>query len=1124
MPVTLVEVMMAAPDVVCLHILDEKVATGAFVQLGSPDAGAYSTWLTRPDPTHGNVNDLAMVVGKDKDHLRFQDKMPTINNYLGRAAVLNAAGYGTIGGRTVTGTSLKSHPWSQGNTAGNIPAGSQTVYAASTFRHFLFLKLDANLPQGGPYTIDIPAGANFADPTFTFDDRVLRSNSIKASFIGHRPSGDLFKLAYLAAWIPGVGNEGQTDFINTYGLKTFEIINAGGITVFRGDIVQRISPTTDEPSGGAGVLARYTSTIIPPITVTNMIAGTPGTVVAPGHGLSANDFVAFRGCQKVSHHLFYKVGTVIDPDQFTILNANGTNLTISGTYTTGTNIAGYTDQMFKTYQANNCGTYVFGCDYSAWVPPGPGNFRLRVPGLGVSDPFPIGLDVYHEAAKVFAAGDYNQRAGMALDGRFGMTRGAPFRDGVGGFTIFKSVVPAIFASTTQYITGGAGAVATNVCGYGTNLTSTRIDAGGEWMDAGDWDIFSDGHASVALSWLNVCRILIEKGSHQTSFNIPQSKDVCDANLYPDGLPDLLNSGIWGTDWYRRCQEVDGSVPSGMDGSAPDNVYSGNGESSIQHEPSYLTRSQWYTFAPDHLSNYAYAEKAALVSTCARLLGHTALADTYMNSAVSAFNWAEGVATAGAAQDAQYKTIPTTQIVFTANITSGQFTLTGASSTADILPGMEVGGIFNFSGTTVNGNAQITGIDSTAGITVGSTITSLNSPSELQSASVVNSIDDTTPGAGKITLNKTATINGTAIRLSSSHVTNLPLSSTNSNSWVDTIDSGTQITFKNVAPKGSTLPAVGNSTGMLLIARYPGMGWSSAMYTVNMTSINSRNNGNRGGAAGALFSAVKLAGGNASAYEAIVQTLRTLTNFQNLDNYGYFAYAATPGADTATANAIANNFQSSMQTRLLTYSENVNAGYRILGVGAGVLWVHTVLQQFTWCIFGDYLQRKLGLSTPTRLRSALEAALACAHGANQKGSSFTTGIGPRYPIARLHEDAQALGIDGPFGVTSYGHSGVNFGLFPVSFTCWANTQVSNMNDTCGTAADLAANFVPQRIVEPYCMANPVLDNWWENGSQIFDSEFTIQQTVLGQLAVAAYLHGWDGNTGVSPRGRNVRGKF
>ena len=75
-----------------------------------------------------------------------------------------------------------------------------------------------------------------------------------------------------------------------------------------------------------------------------------------------------------------------------------------------------------------------------------GLYRIYIPGLGVSDAFRVDEAIWYKVARNAAAGEYHQRNGIALDGRFGYTRGVTFKDGVNDTKIYWSRLPTIFSS------------------------------------------------------------------------------------------------------------------------------------------------------------------------------------------------------------------------------------------------------------------------------------------------------------------------------------------------------------------------------------------------------------------------------------------------------------------------------------------------------------------------------------------------------------------------------------------------------------------------------------------------------------------------------------------------------
>ena len=211
----------------------------------------------------------------------------------------------------------------------------------------------------------------------------------------------------------------------------------------------------------------------------------------------------------------------------------------------------------KTFKANRAGTYVFGLDFSAWRDPPPGTYRIRIAGLGVSDPFEIADDIWHRAAQASMAGLYHQRSGLALDGRFGYTRPACFTK-ASGVTVYQSKLPVpLTADAGGFIKIWDGAKA-------PWLTKQALpDAWGGYQDAGDWDR-NIAHISVSYLLLDLYELL-PKAARRMAFNTPASGAVLPDPLYKGkDFPDLIDEAVWNLDFFRRLQRKDGAVPGGIE--------------------------------------------------------------------------------------------------------------------------------------------------------------------------------------------------------------------------------------------------------------------------------------------------------------------------------------------------------------------------------------------------------------------------------------------------------------------------------------------------------------------------------------------------------------------------------
>jgi endoglucanase len=635
--VSIHEITMAAPDVICIELRDPPVVRGGIVDVSVADRGPYNTWLPRTDPRTG-LSSYAAVIGPNKKHLRFEDKRAT--SYLNRDAIDDVAGWPTIDGIEVANVYRNSVPYDSGLCRG--AAGIFTTKAAS-MKHYVFLKLGSRLAQG-TYTVTFPPDAGIKETNFTFDDLTTRAISIRTSQVGHRPS-DVNKLAYLSLWIPSAPSNGQVDF-SSYGLvgpNKFQLITNDGRVVFMGNVVQRVAPRTREIGSGydaTGDLVQYadhTNTI----AIKNISRANPGVVTTEvAHGLTNGERYFINGnraagsgmSQANSAALGGLTAVVLSPTSIQLRQYNGVDVDTSSFEPYVPNHA----KIYKSVTVNRAGTYVCGLDYSSFT--GTGTFRVRIPGLGVSDPFPINDAVWWNVAKTDAAGEYHMRSGCALDNRFGYSRPSAFRGGI-DLRIYKSTLPELWSDLDAPNIGVTPAIPTGQGAVAPWITPSVVDAWGGWFDAGDWVQRLNGACGAAWMLLDMYEQL-PIAAKNTGFGIPKSSEVLDQATYSaiDSMSDIIHQAIWPLDFYRRLQDAsggpdDGSVPSGM------GMATGTGVNDC--EPSWLYRGATYLYLPD-LNIYYYAAAAAKLARILLDAGQTKLATLYQTSAVKAWNWAEKV--------------------------------------------------------------------------------------------------------------------------------------------------------------------------------------------------------------------------------------------------------------------------------------------------------------------------------------------------------------------------------------------------------------------------------------------------------------------------------------------------
>jgi endoglucanase len=146
-----------------------------------------------------------------------------------------------------------------------------------------------------------------------------------------------------------------------------------------------------------------------------------------------------------------------------------------------------------------------------------------------------------------------------------------------------------------------------------------VEAWGGHFDAGDWD------RRVEHLWFVRSVAQLVRGHPdifaELELNIPESGN---------GIPDLLDEGLWSLDLYRRMQTDDGGVRGGIEAS--------------EHPP--VNATSWtddlavFAFEPDPWSTFLYASVAAEVSLTLRPYDPE-LAEQYLASALAAYAWADG---------------------------------------------------------------------------------------------------------------------------------------------------------------------------------------------------------------------------------------------------------------------------------------------------------------------------------------------------------------------------------------------------------------------------------------------------------------------------------------------------
>lgn len=175
------------------------------------------------------------------------------------------------------------------------------------------------------------------------------------------------------------------------------------------------------------------------------------------------------------------------------------------------------------------GNDVYQADFSALTTPGV--YRLKVPGLGRSDPFEIGSTVYAPVARKVLRVFYHSRNGMPITSPWA----DPTHQRAGGI---PDKLNGVFHSS----------VADSPLGNGEKAGQFRAIRRG-WFDAGDYGQYMTNAAPV---WFAVSTglDLAPANFRDGDLGIPESGN---------GIPDILDELEWGMDWALSMQDSDGGV-------------------------------------------------------------------------------------------------------------------------------------------------------------------------------------------------------------------------------------------------------------------------------------------------------------------------------------------------------------------------------------------------------------------------------------------------------------------------------------------------------------------------------------------------------------------------------------
>jgi hypothetical protein len=192
---------------------------------------------------------------------------------------------------------------------------------------------------------------------------------------------------------------------------------------------------------------------------------------------------------------------------------------------------------------------VMAADFSSFD--APGNYRLRVPGLGASTPFFIGDGAVAAFARTYALGLYHQRCGASNELPFTrFVRSACHTDPaqIPSMDAEFSTTNSLIANTTKDYTNQTAPQVTSV---DTSLypiqKSGAIDVSGGHHDAGDYSKYTT-NSSYLIHTLVFAVDNFPGAAELDNLGLPESGD---------GKSDLLSAAKWEADFLAKLQDSDG---------------------------------------------------------------------------------------------------------------------------------------------------------------------------------------------------------------------------------------------------------------------------------------------------------------------------------------------------------------------------------------------------------------------------------------------------------------------------------------------------------------------------------------------------------------------------------------
>jgi hypothetical protein len=246
---------------------------------------------------------------------------------------------------------------------------------------------------------------------------------------------------------------------------------------------------------------------------------------------------------------------------------------------------------------------VWTCDFSGFRQPG--TYRLVVDGVGCSQDFRIGDDVYREPYKTSVRGFFFMRIGESKD--FTpvprQPRYIPDQDPA-GFKVYLTTFSPWHPDWNKR--GGDPWDIKDWSPYKEPGSPTNPNAWGGHSDAADWDRHA-GHISII--WDMLLPFVLSNGR--------LAEDDLGIRESGNGLPDLLDEARYEVDFWLRLRDTKGGYSFGLNNPTPDD------------------KMMFQAAARPYMA-WANAANAAMLADSFRIAGKPALAEQYRSAATEAW--------------------------------------------------------------------------------------------------------------------------------------------------------------------------------------------------------------------------------------------------------------------------------------------------------------------------------------------------------------------------------------------------------------------------------------------------------------------------------------------------------